>query len=584
VVADADRETVVSMKANHPNRPLEIEDRVRFEHGTGIIKHEVWATNTNSESETFQLRLVGRGGGINFNEGTMYIPLASGVMKEKLGNMYTIHPAIPSEPSTYSEGWIATEQEGAITGQVWDNSKVEEVRLGNGQMGLISFPQTTLEPGETRRLSQLWLVCGVHGWADVRRIWQSRVVGYHEGSVDYFKSEEPTRLVNLNVNPIAIPHLQEAEGSISLSKSTVVPLNGTLRYTPPKGWSASIIPTNLEIQNMKEGKEASGEILFTHDTSFKLKHIPGPKVLDEFAIHRGLIEFNTDWSMKQSVSLIQLGSSTGKVEVLEDVDQGLKVHTVNNGLIEYTVSADFGGCLISLKNDKGVEYLDNSFPNPAPKPGGFFDNYYGGIQPIVFDDEMGEDFDKARTNKEKMSGNLYETGYWKGVEVSWRGKLQKLTRGVDFKLRYLTTAKSPLVLIQWVITNRNNAPMKFWPTFLIDPNLTKELTGGSYQTEWDNETVELRKGMIPVAVTPTRNIAWMKPKPGTKKTSGFGFMIAGYESRMLVATLGDMMILGGVNGLTWLMPGEEKIISAGLLVDPKNMDDIRKLQEILDKI
>ena len=114
--------------------------------------------------------------------------------------------------------------------------------------------------------------------------------------------------------------------------------------------------------------------------------------------------------------------------------------------------------------------------------------------------------------------------------------------------------------------------------------MTKELAGGSYQTEWDNEEVELRKGMVPVGVTPTKNIVWVKPRQGVKKTSGFSFMMGGNEPRLIAATLGEVMLLGGVDGETWLMPGEERIITAGLLVDPTCIDDVRDLQDVLDKM
>jgi len=583
-VQSADNETVVSMNATHPTRPLDIEERTTFEHGTEVIVHEVWITNTSTESETFQLRLYGRGGGISFSQGQFYVPLATGIMKEKLGNFYANHPAIPGEPSTFSEGWIANEQNGLTYGQLWDNSKVEEVRLGHGQMGMITYPMVTLEAGETRRISQLWLIFGAKSWTHVQRIWRSRVAGYFENRVDSFRTAIPQRLVNLDVEPIIIPHLQDVESSLRLSKSMIVPLKGSLQYSAPKGWSASITPTDISLDNSKEGSMASGDILLTHDTSFGLKLSPGPKVSDKFGIHRGLARFSSDWNMTKSTTMVQLGASDGSVEVLEDVDQGLKVFTVDNGLIEYTVSADFGGCLISLKNDKGIEFLDNSFPTPAPKPGGFFEHYYGGVQPFVFDEELGEDLDKARTNKEKMSGKVIESGYWKGVEVSWVGKLQKLARGVDFKLRYLTTPKSPLVLIQWTIKNKTSAPLKFWPTFFVDPDLTKELAGGSFETDWDGDSIEVRKGMIPVGVVPTKNYVWMRPRHGIKKTSGFGFLMAGLDSRLLTVNLGEVMILGGVDGMTWLMPGDDKVITAGLLVDPQSIDDLRDLQEVLDKL
>jgi ribosomal protein S18 acetylase RimI-like enzyme len=582
-VTESDRETIVAMKATHPNRSLDIEDRVRFEHGTGIIIHEVWVTNTNSESETFQLRLYGRGGGISFSEGTMYVPLSSGILKEKLGNFYTGYPAIPGEPSTFAEGWIANEQEGVFKGQLWDHSKIEEVQLGDGQINMLSYPQVTLEPKETRRLSQLWLVYGVQSWSHVRRLWRTRVNEYFEDPVESYKQLSTKPLVNLDSNPIAIPYLQDAQCTINLTKSTIVPLNGVLRYVAPVGWNASLTPKDTEMEAKVEGSIASGAIQFTHDTTFHLKLKPDSNVPDAFGIHKGLIEFKSDWLVRKPLKLINLGSSKGSVEVLDDVDQGLNVFRVKNGLIEYTVSPDFGGCLISLKNEKNVEFLANSFPTPAPKPGGFFDNYYGGVQPIVFDDDMGEDLDKARTNKEKMSGKSIEIGYWKGVEIEWVGKIQKLAKGVDFKLRYLTAVRSPLVLIQWVITNKTSAPMKFWPMLMVDPDLSKQLAGFSYQTEWDNEVTELKQGMVPIAVTPSKNYAWLKPQ-NTQDTTGFSFMIAGNESRMIAASLGEMMLLGGINSLTWLKPGEKKVITAGILVDPHNIEDVRCLQEVLDKI
>ncbi|MHA2352811.1 MAG: hypothetical protein ACXABX_06800, partial [Candidatus Thorarchaeota archaeon] len=583
-VTTTNDETIVSMKASHPDRPLDIEERARFEHRSGIIIHEVWVTNTSKDSETFQLRLSGRGGGISFAEGNMYVPLASGILKEKLGNFYTQYPAIPSEPSGFSEGWIATDQDGITTAELWNLKEVEEVRLGHGQMNMIIYPQVTLESGETRRLSQLWFVFGAQNWQQARRIWRSRVAGYFDDRVESLKTETLKQLVNLDTDPIIIPHLRDTETTIRLSKSTVVPLKGTIRYVAPKGWSASISSPDIELDVKEEGSVASAEIHLTHDSNYDLSLKPGSKTSDEFSIHRGLVTFSSDWDVKRPIHLVQLGSSEGKVEVLEDVDQGLKVFNVDNGLIEFTVSPDFGGCLLSLRNKNDVDFLANSFPTSTPKPGGFFEHYYGGVQPIVFDEEMGEDLTKARTNKEKMTGKSIELDNWKGVEVSWVGKLQKLTRGVDFKLRYLTASQSPIVLIQWIISNKTNAPMKFWPSLLVDPDLSTQFAGGSYQTVWDDEDVTLRKGMVPVAVTPTTNLVWLKPKENQKATSGLCFMMAGEQARMIAASLGEIMLLGGVDGLTWLMPGEKKVITAGLIVDPSSFDDMRDLQAVLDRI
>jgi len=237
-----------------------------------------------------------------------------------------------------------------------------------------------------------------------------------------------------------------------------------------------------------------------------------------------------------------------------------------------------------LQNKQGVEFLTSAFPNPAPKPGGFFDNYYGGIQPLVFDEEMGEDLDKARTNKESMKARSYESGLWKGVEVSWIGKVQKLSRGVHFNLRYLTAPGSPIVLLQWVISNKTSAPIRFWPSFFVDPKMDEQLAGATIATEWNGEETNIKKGSVPLAVTPSRNVVWIKPTEGKENTSGFSFMLANDTARIISATLGDVLFLGAVEGTHWLKPGEERTITGGILVDPESFEDIRDLQEVLEKI
>jgi GNAT superfamily N-acetyltransferase len=583
-VLSTNYETVISMKADHPDRPLLIEDRATFEHGNGLIRHEVWATNTSSESETFQLRLYGRGGGLSFNRGRMYVPFASGIVQENFGNFYLGYPATPSEPSAYSEGWIAAQFGSKFQGQFWDMDAVEEFRLGDGQMNLIGFPMVTLEPGETRRLSRIWLVFGVQDWTDIQKLWKVHIKRSYETQPESHNVQELGNIVNLKVKPVVIPSLSEGESKISLAKVTLAPLKGKLNVTAPTGWITSIRVPDSEDNSNITGKNVSCDIQLTQDTVYDIKIEPGKGVGDSFKIHRGSVEFVTDWDLKQQLKLIQLGSSKDTVEVSENIDQEKKIFCVNNGLIDFTVSPDYGGCLISLKNKKGVEFLTSAFPNPTPKPGSFFDNYYGGIQPLVFDEDMGEDLDKARTNKEAMNAKLYESGVWNGVEISWVGKVQKLSRGVHFSLRYLTAPGSPIVLIQWVIRNTTSAPIRFWPSFFIDPKTDEHLAGAIIETEWNSGITNIKKGMVPIAVTPSRNVIWIKPSEGQKHTSGFGFMLANDTARMVSANMSEVLLLGAIEGDHWLEPGEERTITGALLVDPENFEDIQDLQEVLEHI
>lgn len=583
-VSSTEYETVIKMKANHPDRPLLIEDRATFEHGTGLIKHEVWATNTSEESETFQLHLNGRGGGISFSRGELYVPLLGGIVKENLGNFYFVYPAVSSEPSDFSEGWIATKVNSKIAGQFWDLDSVEEIRLGLGQIGRLAFPMITLEPGETRRLSEIWLVFGIQDWTNVQKLWKIHIKKEYESQVESIRVQELRRLIDLKLGTMVIPYLDSIESKISLTKKTQAPFMGKLNIKAPEGWTAAVEVPGLDQSEVIEGEVVSNDIQLMQDSTYNLKLNPGKKVNDSFNFHRGMVEFATDWDSSKQLTILQLGSSTAKIEVMESIEQKRKVFHVSNGLIEFSVSPDYGGCLISLQNQHGVEFMTSAFPNAAPKPGGFFDNYYGGVQPLVFDEEMGENLDKARTNKESMVAKSYEDGIWKGVEVSWIGKIQQSTRGIQFNLRYLTAPGSPIVLVQWVISNKTSASTRFWPSFFVDPKLDEQLADGSIVTEWSGNATNIKKGVAPVAVTASRSAVWIKPAEGQESTSGFSFMMANDTARILSATLGDVLLLGAVEETCWLKPGEERIITGGLLVDPKSFDDIKDLQEVLDKI
>ncbi len=583
-VTSTESEVVVSLTANHPDRPLFIEDRVSFQYKTGIIKYEVYATNRKNESETFQLRLTGRGGGIQFNRGVSYIPLAGGLTKLNLGNFYGGYPALPSEPSAFSEGWIALESGSRFVGQFWDLNTIEELRLISGQMNMMNFPTVTLKPGETRQLSQIWFTFGVKDWTDIQRQWKSFVKKEYENQVDSINKPEICELVNVAVHPIIVPYATSGVSQVSLRKTTMIPLEGKMRISAPKGWTAQLMKSKEEVDETHSGKSFSTDINLTQDSVFDLKLLPNSEVNDSFAIHRGVVEFTSAWNIKKAISVIQLGSSNDKVDVSEDIDLGLKIFRVSNGHLKFTVSPDYGGCLISLLSKKGSEFLSSAFPTPGPKPGGFFENYYGGVQPLIFDDQMGEDLSKARTNKEKMSADCYEHGIWKGVEINWVGAVQKLAHGVEFNLRYLTTPGSPIVVIQWVISNKTSAPIKFYPSFFVDPRINGQLADYRITTEWSDQVVDLKKGMVPIAATASANYVWIRPPEGDNKSSGFCFMMANNNTRILSATLGELILLGAVESTCWLKPGDEHTITGALLVDPDCIEDIQDLQEVLDRI
>ncbi|MBN2230087.1 MAG: GNAT family N-acetyltransferase [Candidatus Thorarchaeota archaeon] len=576
--------TVVSMKAKHPDRPLLIEDRAIFENGSGIIQHELWVTNTADETQSMQLRLLGRGGGISFSRGVSYIPFSSGIARVDNGNFHSIYPATSSNPSDYSEGWIAVEQDAVISGQVWDSECIEEIRFGLGQLNMLAYPFVSLEPGETRRLSQTWFIFGVSHWSSIRRFWQAEVERRHEDTVSVLEKPDAHNLTQIDMKSLVLSKVNPIETQLGIRKNTQAPLGGRLTIRSPQDWAVKFTSSNIEISDKSEGSIASCNLLMAQDVNLGLHFDPTKTISDGFSIHKGLVTFATGWEIRKPFYLVKLGASEGTVNVAKTHDQNSEVYRVTNDLIEYAVSPDYGGCLISLRNKNDVEFLTSAFPKATPKPGGFFDNYYGGIQPIVFDDDLGEDLSKAKTNRESMTASIYESGLWKGVEIFWTGKIQRATRGVQFKLRYLTTPKSPLVLIQWIISNTTNAPIKFWPTIMIDPKMDEHLSESTIVIELNGNPNELRNGLIPVAASPSRNVVWIKSREDIKDTTGLCFMLAGDTARIISASVGDILLLGAVDGFAWIKPNEEYVITGALRVDPISNEENIDLQQILDQL
>jgi hypothetical protein len=124
--------------------------------------------------------------------------------------------------------------------------------------------------------------------------------------------------------------------------------------------------------------------------------------------------------------------------------------------------------------------------------------------------------------------------------------------------------------------------MRFYPCLFIDPKIDQHLAESVIVTEWDGETTKIRKGTVPMAVSPSKNYVWLQPKSGVKDTSGLGFIVAGDTSRMASARLGEFLLLGSIDGVTWLKPGEKKKITSCIHVDPSSSEDLSDLQEIIE--
>ena len=167
--------TTISLSATHPERPLRVETRLIFPHNSPVICQQTWITNQGVEDQTFQLRVGGYSGGVALTPGRAILPLAAGVVHDRIASHLSDHPSIPDVPTTFSEGWVAVEGRSGATGQVWDPENLEEIQVNCGRITRLGYQSITLRPNEERRLSQIWHLTQTTDWKAVRRLWQEKI-------------------------------------------------------------------------------------------------------------------------------------------------------------------------------------------------------------------------------------------------------------------------------------------------------------------------------------------------------------------------------------------------------------------------
>ncbi|MDO8124539.1 MAG: GNAT family N-acetyltransferase [Candidatus Hermodarchaeota archaeon] len=567
--------TQITLSAEHFERPLLVETRVILEKNSPVIQQETWVTNNGSESHTFQLRLIGPGG-IIVGGGKSILPLTSGIVEDRLSSLLVSYPAISSNPDSFMESWVAASTPTFTRGQVWNPENVEEVRIGLGRIGRLSYRPVTLSSAEKRRISQVFYVARAIDWNEVRRVWQERVekrISLQNEEQILMETSSPMRIAP---PPIIIPHRDTIKRNFSFQYVSTSPQTGEFTIEPPPGWIAS-----LRLQNEMA---AGTSVLVENVTGKNLPQLhlvlrPSKTIPDQFAIFTGQASWQIPVGERQSFPIVQLGSSKDVVEITEEEDQGLTSFRISNGVLEFKVSAEYGGCLYSLKNSLGTELLRTAFPTPTPNV--FQQNYHGGWQPFV--SGIDEEIFQATTNQEKMRVKTCKIGdIWKGVEIRWKGKLQPCCRGVDFTLQYLTAPGSPLILSNWEIRNSTTAALRLLAFQGLDPAFNGDLSGAILRTQWGDTLTDLRGSPIPAAFMPDSNFTWLQRNP-TKNdvVESTAFLNSGTQPSLLVLLTHEFSWIFSYSDL-FLRAKEKRTLRSAIFINPLDGKHIKEIQHLLD--
>ncbi|MBS3795943.1 MAG: hypothetical protein KGY80_13650, partial [Candidatus Thorarchaeota archaeon] len=232
-----------------------------------------------------------------------------------------------------------------------------------------------------------------------------------------------------------------------------------------------------------------------------------------------------------------------------------------------------------------TEVLVSTYPKGGPRPGGILANYYGGIQPITWDDELNENLSSAQTNREEMFASICEKGLWRGVEISWSGNIQDSVKGVSFRLQYYTFPKSPLLAARWIIKNTTSAPVNISPTFVVDSAFDGDVSNIRAHMDWEGEEQNVKLARYPLAIMPSSNCIWIEHEDlSEEKPDGLGLTASFEDAELLYIGVGDFILTGTSNLDCQLLPGKELITTSWFLVDPQSTDELDLLRKVADDL
>lgn len=359
-----------------------------------------------------QLHMIGEGG---LGEGVLTIPLKEGIVSEY--TMEDVFPLededLPKEPSAYKEEWVCYQRDGSAFGVVWEQCAEMEVR-GYCLLNMIM---------DVNQLRPVYLYLGSGTWKDVRALW-SRV----------HKKEAPDEKVKRiwEVNPSVILTVDDAiTPEFTLESHRSRPFKGIINGHP---------------FDVKRGVPFAFNPVYDHL---------------ELGVNTKCIHVETDLFEKDiPVSIVRAGKR-GDITIREG-----DIIDIDNGLYTVKVAPQYYGSVIFFGKDKNHLLT----PYPETTQIAWFRPWYGGIHPIVFEDE--EHGFPGRMHKETFSYDIIDVEKhgipWKGVKVT--SALQEI-KGINVKTSYVTTAFSNVLVIEHSLVNVSSAPfdLRTGVSFFLQP-------------------------------------------------------------------------------------------------------------------
>ncbi|MBD3408443.1 MAG: GNAT family N-acetyltransferase [Candidatus Lokiarchaeota archaeon] len=571
--------TILTIRAKHPERPLLLETDIIFPKGEETVRTDFWVTNTSNEAHTFQARMYGPDGGISLASiGTTIIPLKSGIIEGPTTSIFTSNQALPTDPNEWAEDWIAQYDGRGATGQFWIPERTKKIQLVFGTIGKLEYDDITLQAGEKKRISQIWNVLSAEHWTDIHQAWRRTIEGKYELPYEVEEPEEANYILEFKAKTVVTHPNRTVRVNVAFNNHSNVVIPGDLVIWPPDGYE--ITSVSIDSAEVSDGKCTIQNFAPEGNQDFLIVLEPSKDLPNGFYLSEGKILHKSVSETQGVYHILQLGKSDRSVEIGKNTESEKTVYTIDNGMISFKVSPDYGGCITSLKNNESTELLVSAFPEASPKI--FIENYFGGVQPVFWTDHPDDDLVKAKTNLEQMEINIVDMDdIWKGVELSWTADVQKFLRGLDFKIQYLTAPRSPMIIVTYRIKNNTSAPFTLGSSFFIDNAFNGDLSNMVIESVSGHKQSSSRLGDIPTSYISENNIIWTRKDEPKSDSEGLGLMIPYEQKKGLLIAIRGLVLTSSTERKIFLKPGDEQKFAFALLVDPPNLELMEKLRGLI---
>ncbi len=339
---------------------------------------------------------------------------------------------LPQKPEGFSENWWAVENEGLVSGIVWEDLQSLDYPNVVLNIGLV-------KPGATGETPAVYAIFGPGDHNLVRR--------WH---LERQRGQNPEDFRKLEVQP-------------RLSASFEPP---TLFLAPGKAQSRTFVVRNLSRQEMDadlmvimpgmERLEAKVPSVMLGKDFRQPLELQGGMGVPSIGEISGRVGINTVGS---KFGVIPMGGEDKAVRVKRTEEEGLEVWVADNGLCRFKASPGFLGSLFSWTFE-GREQLLSAFP--APGNFSWERPWYGGLAPVLHPANawgrnllVKEKFTAAETEVEGKTGLV-----WRGVKMTCRPS-DKKAKGLLIEVSYLTLPCCPVMATIALFRNNTAGLMHF---------------------------------------------------------------------------------------------------------------------------